>query len=99
VFLFVFINRCCYYRNICRSETDAVRAKTERTNGQCLEAIIAEIDRTTMGGFEYFKHRIANTFPRLDSWIRMRLRSLLRKRAGATGAGLAPPYVWITING
>ena len=34
------------------------------------------------GWFEYFKHSYRTTFSDLDGWIRMRLRSLLRKRMG-----------------
>ncbi len=42
---------------------------------------------TLRGGFEYFKHSHKWTFLPLDKWIRMRLRSLLRKRPGLKGRG------------
>ena len=38
-----------------------------------------------MGWFEYFKHSHKTTFPPLDGWIRMRLRSILRKRQRTGG--------------
>lgn len=66
---------------------DAIRAKTRRTNGQSLKAIITDVNRTLVGWLEYFKHSHRTTFPRLDQWIRMRLRSILRKRQGKRGRG------------
>lgn len=66
---------------------DTMRAKTKRTNGHSLEAIILDVNRTLRGWFEYFKHSHPATFPTLDSWIRMRLRSILRKRRGMRGRG------------
>ncbi len=64
-----------------------VRARTRRTNGHSLERIIVEINRTLPGWFTYFKYAHPTTFPRLDQWIRMRLRSILRKRRGGRGRG------------
>jgi RNA-directed DNA polymerase len=64
---------------------DALRAKTKRTNGQSLEVIIAEVNRTLRGWFEYFKHSYWNTFPFVDGWVRRRLRSILRKRSKRRG--------------
>ena len=64
---------------------DAIRDKTKRTNGHSLLAIISDVNRTLRGWFEYFKHSRRNTFRPLDSWIRMRLRSILRKRQGGRG--------------
>ncbi|MFN9605311.1 MAG: group II intron maturase-specific domain-containing protein [Planctomycetota bacterium] len=39
------------------------------------------------GWYEYFKHSWKTTFPDLDSWVRMRLRSILRRRRGQEGRG------------
>ena len=64
---------------------DTIRGKTRRSNGQSLQAIIVDVNRTLRGWFEYFKHSWVWTFQRLDSWIRMRLRCILRKRAGRSG--------------
>jgi RNA-directed DNA polymerase len=66
---------------------DTIRAKTRRTNGQSLQAIIANVNRTTKGWFGYFKHSQRYTFISLDSWLRMRLRSILRRRQGRRGRG------------
>jgi RNA-directed DNA polymerase len=35
---------------------DAIRAKTKRKNGQSLQAIITDVNRTVRGWFEYFQH-------------------------------------------
>jgi RNA-directed DNA polymerase len=66
---------------------DAIRAKTHRTNGLSLAQIISTINRSLKGWYEYFKHSHPTTFPVLDSWIRMRLRSILRRRNGRRGRG------------
>ena len=66
---------------------DAIRAKTARKNGHSLSWIIADVNRTLRGWFEYFKHSYRTTFKPLDKWIRMRLRSILRRRAGRRGRG------------
>jgi RNA-directed DNA polymerase len=64
---------------------DTIRAKTKRTSGECLRAIIGHLNPTLRGWFEYFKHSHSTAFPALDGWIRMRLRSILRKRQGRRG--------------
>ena len=70
-----------------RKFKDTIRAKTKRTNGHSLQAIINDVTRTSRGWFEYFKYSHWTTFEPLDGWIRMRLRSILRKRAGRRGRG------------
>lgn len=66
---------------------DTIRAKTKRTNGQSLQLIINDINRTLAGWFEYFKYSHYTTFSPLDGWLRMRLRSMLRRRSGRHGRG------------
>ena len=66
---------------------DTIRSKTRRTNGQALTVIIADVNKTLRGWFEYFKHSHKTTFRRQDSWVRMRLRSILRKRQHLRGRG------------
>lgn len=66
---------------------DTVRSKTKRCNGQSMEMIIVDLNRTLIGWFGYFKHSYKTTFQPLDGWIRMRLRSILRKRHGGRGRG------------
>ena len=65
----------------------AIRAKTKRTSGDSLPFIVANANRTLRGWFAYFQHAHRTTFRDLDGWVRMRLRSILRKRAGRRGRG------------
>lgn len=64
---------------------DTIRGKTKRTNGQSLQAIIANVNRSAQGWFGYFKHSHRTTFKPLDQWVRMRLRSILRRRQRRRG--------------
>jgi RNA-directed DNA polymerase len=64
---------------------DAIRAKTKRTSGDSLSFIVADVNRTLRGWFAYFQHSHRTVFRELDGWTRMRLRSLLRRRAGRRG--------------
>jgi RNA-directed DNA polymerase len=66
---------------------DAIRAKTKRTQGDSLYEIIGSLNRTLRGWFTYFQHSRPWIFPKLDGWIRGRLRSILRKRAKRRGRG------------
>lgn len=66
---------------------DAVRQRTKRCNGHSLETTIVHLNRTLRGWYGYFRFSHPTTFPRLDAWIRMRLRSILRKRQGRKGRG------------
>jgi RNA-directed DNA polymerase len=66
---------------------NTIRGKTKRTNGQSLQVIIKDVNRTVVGWLEYFKHSHKTTFPSLDGWVRMRLRSILRKRSKRKGRG------------
>jgi len=66
---------------------DTIRAKTKRTSGESLGGIIDDVNRTLRGWFEYFQHSHRWTFTLVDQWIRMRLRSILRRRLGLRGRG------------
>jgi RNA-directed DNA polymerase len=66
---------------------DNVRDLTKRNNGHSLEAIIARLNPILRGWFEYFKHSHGRTFTSLDGWVRMRLRSILRRRHKKRGVG------------
>jgi RNA-directed DNA polymerase len=64
-----------------------LRAKTKRTEGRSLPCVVEDVNQTLRGWFGYFKHSVRKVFDRLDKWIRMRLRSLLRKRMKRRGRG------------
>lgn len=64
-----------------------LRPKTKRTQGKSLQAVVADINPVLVGWFGYYKHAHKNTFVWMDGWVRMRLRSILRKRHGRKGRG------------
>lgn len=65
-----------------------LRAKTSRSSGQSLKCIVQNVNQTLRGWFGYFQHSsYANVFRDLDSWLRGRLRGILRKRRGGRGRG------------
>jgi RNA-directed DNA polymerase len=66
---------------------DTVRAKTPRNRGQSLAVIIDDLNRTLRGWFQYFQHSPRHTLSHLDAWVRMRLRSMLRRRHRHRGRG------------
>ena len=66
---------------------DAVRLRTPRTSGISLEAIIGNLNPVLRGGFNYFKHADRRAMREVDGWLRMRLRSILRKRHKGKGPG------------
>ena len=57
---------------------EAIRRQTGRSNGRSIAEIIAGINKTSEGWFEYFKHSHWRAFKPLDGWMRRRLRSILR---------------------
>ena len=71
------------------------RAKTLRTDGRSLRAIVADVNGTLRGWYGYFQHSKANGFATVDGYVRRRLRSLLEKRRGhaRNGQGSAH-YRW-----
>jgi RNA-directed DNA polymerase len=69
---------------------EAIRPKTKRTRGQSLEVIIEDVNLTLKGWYEYFKHSHWTTFRPIDSWIRGRLRSMLRKHNRKKGRAKTP---------
>lgn len=66
---------------------ETIRSHTRRTSGISMPRIIDQVNRTLRGWFGYFKHSHRTTFPSVDGWVRMRLRSILRKRHGKRGRG------------
>ena len=64
---------------------DTIRSKTRRTNGNSLECVILDLNRSLRGWFGYFKHSCRQSLRQIDMWIRGRLRTLIRKRAKKAG--------------
>jgi len=66
---------------------DKIREKTRRTRGDSMARIIADLTPTIRGWYGYFKHAGRRVFPRLDGFIRRRLRAILRKQDKRPGIG------------
>ena len=66
---------------------ERMRAKTRRTEGRSLKAIIGDVNRSRSGWSERFQPSKRTTFPPVDGWVRRRRRSLLRWRQGKKGRG------------
>ena len=66
---------------------DRLRGKTSRLDGRSLAVIVADVNRTLRGWYNYFQHSKANVFPTVDGWVRRRLRSLLQWRNDGRGKG------------
>jgi RNA-directed DNA polymerase len=60
---------------------------TKRCNGNSLAEIIRLVNPLLKGWYEYYKHSPASFLEQMDGWMRMRLRSILRKRQGGRGIG------------
>jgi RNA-directed DNA polymerase len=59
---------------------ESLRRKTPRNSGRSLECTITDVNRTLRGWFAYFQHSRPFVFRPLDSFVRQRLRAILRKR-------------------
>jgi len=66
---------------------EKIRPLTKRTNGQSLATIIARLNPILRGWYGYFRHSRRGLLYTMDGWVRGRLRSILRKRAGKRGRG------------
>jgi RNA-directed DNA polymerase len=83
---------------------EAVRARTPRGSGESLARIIARVNRVTRGWGRYFRGGACSIAPKLEGWVRMRIRSILRHRAGRAGCGRGLdhhryPNAWLTAQG
>ena len=67
---------------------DAIRDVTGRSRGVSLERVITDLNPKLRGWFGYFKHAHKSTFPKLDQFVRRRLRAFLRKQDKRPGRGI-----------
>lgn len=70
-----------------RNLREKIKPLTKRANGESLGAIIAKINPILRGWHGYFRQASAEALRETDGWVRGRLRSILRKRAGGRGRG------------
>ena len=66
---------------------ESLREQTPRNSGQSLKTIIAGINRRLRGWAGYFRGGMVHQHERVDEWLRMRLRSVLRRRDKRNGRG------------
>ena len=66
---------------------DRIRPLTRRCHGHSMTHIIAQLTPILRGWFEYYKHSSPHGLSWVDGWVRMRLRSILRKRLHKKGRG------------
>lgn len=66
---------------------DRIRIRTKRTRGDSLAKIIADLNPTLRGWFNYFKHAHPMIFSGMDGFVRRRLRAILRKQEKRPGIG------------
>ncbi len=66
---------------------DKIRRYTKRCNAHAMEEIIRRINTRLRGWFGYFRQAHHNVHRGLDGWVRMRLRSIYRKRHRKRGRG------------
>lgn len=64
-----------------------LKRPTRRANGKSMEAIIAAINPVLKGWFAYFQQALPSEHQKTDQWVRMRMRSILRKRHKGRGRG------------
>ena len=64
-----------------------VREKTRRTCGISIERVKDDLNPMLRGWYGYFKHADRWEFPKLDGFIRRRLRAILRKQEKRPGFG------------
>ena len=67
---------------------DRIRMRTKRTRGDSLAKVIADLNPTIRGWFNYYKHAHPNTFQWMDSFVRRRLRAILRKQEKRPSMGV-----------
>jgi RNA-directed DNA polymerase len=66
---------------------ERIRHKTQRTRGDSLAKIIADLNPMLRGWFNYFKHAHPMVHEWMDGFTRRRLRALLRKQEKRPGRG------------
>ena len=60
---------------------------TPKAGIRSMETIVATLNRRLRGWAGYFRGGVLNVHERIDQWLRMRLRSILRRRDKRKGRG------------
>jgi RNA-directed DNA polymerase len=64
---------------------ERLKSLTRRNNPHSLPCVIEQVNPVLRGWYGYFKHSVASTMDNIDSYVRGRLRSILRKRQHRRG--------------
>ena len=75
-----------------RKLRETVRRQTRRNDGRTMREIIGALNRRLRGWGRYFQGGAIMTHEKLDKWVRMRLRSIQRRRDGRKGRGHGPDH-------
>ena len=59
---------------------ETIREKTRRLDPRPMREIVADLNRTLRGWFNYFRHSVRRAFEQVDRFVRQRLRTIERKR-------------------
>ena len=83
---------------------ETIRKRTVRHHGDALPKVIARVNRVIRGWGNYFQGGVRNVPQKLEKWVRMRIRSMLRRRDGRRGRGRGLdhhryPNAWLTARG
>lgn len=84
---------------------EKLRPLTRRTNGRSLSEIVAKANPILRGWYGYFRDSCESGLGDVDSWLRHRLRAMLRKREKRPGYGrtrtdhLRWPNRWFAAQG
>ncbi len=71
---------------------DRVRAQTSRLDGRSRNEIVADVNRSSRGWYQYFQHSKAYTFAPVDGYVRRRLGSLRQWRLDGVGQGIGAAH-------
>jgi RNA-directed DNA polymerase len=66
---------------------ESLRKHTPRNSGSSMKVIIGQTNRVIQGWGNYFKGGVRTVAPKIDGWLRGRLRSIKRARDGRHGRG------------
>ncbi|MCA8995620.1 MAG: hypothetical protein KDA80_01495 [Planctomycetaceae bacterium] len=84
-------------QKILKKVTQTLKRKTRRVDGRSLDGIILDASQTLRGWLHDFQHSTRKGHDKdLDGWLRMHLRSLIRKRQGGHGEtrGFHANFTW-----